>query len=294
MIYYTHGGAFHCDEVAGYSICKVAGICDRFERLSNVQNIPSDGIIADIGRVYDHQRKIYDHHQDFLLRANGYPYASAGLLWKHYGHLAVSKVIGVDDSERYVELIEKIVEAIDESIFQGIDASDSDSQYSLTASCVGGEVVAQSISDAVSAFNHKDVLDEVAQVVNFRIASNFFAMFLESKILSTKKRMDDYERFKHVAFFEGDILTLSEGIAWREVVHNEYPHVKFVISPSTHPGNPFSMIAVSVKPNSREIKVPIERPEWFEGFIHQGKWIAGAKTVNELKRLAEYNLMKSK
>lgn len=45
MKYYTHSGFFHTDEVTGYAICRLAGVCTTREltRLSDLNNIPSDG-----------------------------------------------------------------------------------------------------------------------------------------------------------------------------------------------------------------------------------------------------------
>lgn len=50
MKYYTHSGFFHADEVAGYAICRLAGVCDQLVRLTDLSSIPSNGIVADIGR----------------------------------------------------------------------------------------------------------------------------------------------------------------------------------------------------------------------------------------------------
>lgn len=89
----------------------------------------------------------------------------------------------------------------------------------------------------------------------------------------------------------GKYITLkNEFFPWKEFIHNEYPGVKFVIGPSAHPGNPYSLIAVPVSPESREVKCEIERPEWFHGFIHLGKWIAGGD-LEQLVKLAEWNFL---
>ena len=90
--------------------------------------------------------------------------------------------------------------------------------------------------------------------------------------------------------YEGQVIILSEQLPWKEIVHEQHEDTLFVIAPSNHPGSKFSMVAVPVEPDSREVKVQIQRPEWFDGFIHQGKWIAGGNSVKELRQLAWFNI----
>jgi hypothetical protein len=98
--------------------------------------------------------------------------------------------------------------------------------------------------------------------------------------------------FDYLATFErdGKVVVLEKFVNWREIICEKHPDALFVILPSGHPGSPFSMIAVPVNPTSRKLKREINRSDWFEGFIHQGKWIAGGESVIELVNLADYNL----
>jgi uncharacterized UPF0160 family protein len=56
-------------------------------RTRSPESIRQANMVFDVGRVYDHETKRYDHHQnDFTLtHPNGILLASAGLAWKHYG-----------------------------------------------------------------------------------------------------------------------------------------------------------------------------------------------------------------
>lgn len=290
MNYYTHSGLFHCDEVAGFSICKFAGVCETFTRLSDIENLPKDGLIADIGREYNPDSQRFDHHQSLLLRKNGYPLASAGLLWKHYGYYAVFNLLGGEETEQHQTYLNDIVKRVDLTLIQGIDAHDSDNAYSLTATCVGGKVRVFSLPNIVSSFNSSDIKDDELQAIQFDLAASFFNIILEKEILSAKDYIDSVAKFDELADVKGDIIVLPENLRWKEIVAEKYPNAKYVISPSFHPGNPFSMIAVPIEPESREVKKPIERPDWFKGFIHQGKWIAGGDSVDTLMRLASFNL----
>lgn len=297
MKYLTHAGRFHTDEIAGYCICYQAGVCDSFERLYNTDNLADLAntqkyIIADIGRVYDPKKRMFDHHQEFLLRDNGYPYASAGLLWKEYGYYAVLNLIGGEETDEHAAFIKNIVDYIDETFIQGIDANDSDGKYSYSAKCVAGPVKIMTLPQVIDSLNSSNVNDQIRQQNQFRVAANLFIAVLEKKIIHAKNLFETKNNIHNVATFDGDIMILSQNVNWDEIVADDYPHIKYVIAKSDHPGNKFSMIAVKKHIEEREVKIPIERPIWFEGFIHQGKWIAGANTIEELIELGYYNIKK--
>lgn len=284
MKYYTHSGLFHCDEVTGYAIVLLAGECTEFERLTDITNLPNDGIIADIGREYNPDKKRFDHHQGLILRDNSCPYASAGLLWKAFGKKVVKSV------EPSCRFSADVAQRVDETLIQGIDAHDADNTYKVTASGNCEKVRVMTLPNIVSTYNYHDVHNHEVQFGLFRTASMFVARIIKDAVNKANQFIEDKEDFKRIAQIEGCICILPRPIMWKEIVHESYPFLQYVISPSMHPGNPYSMIAVPVEPESREVKTPIERPDWFDGFIHQGKWIAGANTIDELKKLAKYNL----
>ena len=282
LTYYTHGGLFHCDEVTGYAICSLAGICNSYERLTNINDIPHDGLVADIGRIYDPHVLRFDHHQEFLLRDNGYPYASAGLLWKEFGKNIISQYTD--------ENIDEVWERVDKKLIQGIDAHDSDSKYFINTVCSAGEVEILSLPNIITQFNNSDVSNVDVQDFCFGLAVDLIKDIIHSVISQAIKYFENVIKFDSVFTINNDIGILSEGLSWKEIVNEKYPNLKFMIHPSNHPGNPFSMIAVPVTLNSREVKIPIERPEWFKGFIHNGKWIAGSNSVEGLVNLAIYSI----
>lgn len=288
MNYYTHAGLFHADEVFGYAICRMAMNNIDLVRLTDLSMIPDDGIVADIGREWAPGQRKFDHHQGFFTRENGMPYASAGMIWEAYGPAAVKKVAEIDSED----FVNEVWLRVDETLIQGIDAHDSDNKYKLEATCSGGKVRVMSLPNVISSFNSQDVSDHEAQYDLFKTAAELAEIMIENHIEQAVKFIEANNKFVDVAIFSKDdkFIILEEGMPWKEIVHEEYPETLYVISPSNHPGSPFSMIAVPVEPESREVKCPIERPSWFEGFIHQGKWIAGGQSVDELINLAEYNI----
>lgn len=285
--YYTHAGVFHSDENAGYSICVLAGVCDRFVRLTDIKNIPQDGLIADIGREYDPIKFKFDHHQGLILRPNGYPYASAGMLWKEYGEWAVKNILGIKDHKE----IEEVAARVDKKLIQGIDAHDADAQYAVTATCSAGEVDIITLPVVISTFNSADIKDAEQQDIQFELASNFMTAQIENAVRRDYDYVVAKKEFAEISEIDGKIAVLSKHIMWREIVDELHPELHFVITPSSHPGNPYSLTAVGKNLKTREVKTPIERPDWFKGFIHQGKWIAGGNSIEEMKKLAEHNLL---
>jgi len=287
--FYTHGGLFHADEVVGYTIVDGA-VGASLHRLTDINNIPDDGIVGDIGREYNKSKDRYDHHQGWLTRENGYPYATAGLLWENYGISFIRNILG--NNPEVIKSFNFIWKRIDERIIQGIDAHDADSEFSLTANCSAGEVQIVSLSILISNMNGDDSQNQEEQFTNFKKASELVFNFLKKSVINYHKQYQDFNKFESVAEFHenNQIIILSESISFREIVHEKHPDTVFVISPSTHPGNKYSMIAISVHPNSRKLKKSIERPDWFKSFIHQGKWIAGGESVDILLSLAVFNL----
>lgn len=113
----THNGGFHADDVMAYAILKEVltkrGETWTIERTRDPEIIQEADIAFDIGFEYDITKNRYDHHQRGRAgeRENGILYASAGLVWKHFG----------------MELCESeaVWSQIDRSIISAIDAQDN-------------------------------------------------------------------------------------------------------------------------------------------------------------------------
>lgn len=283
--YYTHSGLFHADEVAGFAITFLANICNEVKRIQfkDGDSLPTDGIVADIGKQYFPEDNLFDHHQGLILRDNGIPYASAGLLWKHFGEKCVLNLLP------HTEYVKEVVQKVDEVLIQGLDAHDTDNTYSVEAICSGGKINILTLSNIISTFNHFDITHTNKQLEQFYLASSLIQHVLETTIINCEQRIVDYAEFKDNIEIQDNILILNSYINWKEIVHKEYPEIDFVIQPSAHPGNPYSMIAVILEPNSRIVRIPIKRPDWFTGFIHQGEWIAGGESIEQLIKLAKFN-----
>ncbi|MCF8487180.1 MAG: MYG1 family protein [Rhodobacteraceae bacterium] len=85
----THSGGFHADELLSSVILTRLFPKAKLLRTRDADWITpsSDRIIYDVGRGYDANEGLFDHHQkDPPLRDDGRPFSSFGLIWRHFGH----------------------------------------------------------------------------------------------------------------------------------------------------------------------------------------------------------------
>jgi len=110
----THSGSFHADDVFSIAAFQMLlGIENTtFNRTRDEAVIAAADYVVDVGGVYNHVTKRYDHHQPGApVRENGIPYAGFGLMWRHYGQ----EITGSTDTANYIE----------EHLCQPIDAGDN-------------------------------------------------------------------------------------------------------------------------------------------------------------------------
>lgn len=130
----THGGNFHADDVFS-TVFEDCILCDDdkedvFVCRTRDENIIKEAmknlvVVYDVGGEYDAEAIHFDHHQKGFdeRRANGIKYASAGLIWRHYGVLIAKKCMeGIVLSEKSWENVAKTV---DRELIEGIDAFDN-------------------------------------------------------------------------------------------------------------------------------------------------------------------------
>ncbi|XP_054716616.1 MYG1 exonuclease-like [Uloborus diversus] len=143
----THSGTFHCDEVLACSMLKHADSKyhdAEIVRSRDMKVLDECDIVVDVGGVYDPETHRYDHHQrSFDHNMNSlnqdYPWtiklSSAGLVYYHFGHQIISKILGLPaDSENVNVLFHKVyenfVQEID-AIDNGIDSTDKEPRYKI-------------------------------------------------------------------------------------------------------------------------------------------------------------------
>jgi uncharacterized UPF0160 family protein len=105
----THDSRFHADDIFAVSVLSLVykGRI-KVTRTRDEKIINGGDIVLDVGNIYDADKNRFDHHQKegAGVRENGIPYASSGLIWKHFGRRLCS-----DKAWQYIE--NKIVQPID-------------------------------------------------------------------------------------------------------------------------------------------------------------------------------------
>lgn len=109
----THNGRFHTDDVFATVVVQKVHPELEIVRTRDPEMIESADTAYDVGGVYDHLRRRYDHHQPGAhKRENGLTYSAFGLIWLHEG-------INYCDGDHGVW------QRIDDVLVRGIDAGDN-------------------------------------------------------------------------------------------------------------------------------------------------------------------------
>ncbi len=144
----THDGKFHADEVLAVAVLSLSLGEDNVEivRSRDLEMIAKADIVVDVGQVYSPEHNRFDHHQPEGggVRDNGIPYASFGLVWKHFGEkLCGSKsvadeiesvmILPIDANDNGMSIIERAKEGVSPYDFHdAIDIFNPHASESLT------------------------------------------------------------------------------------------------------------------------------------------------------------------
>ncbi|NPA72277.1 MAG: MYG1 family protein, partial [Gammaproteobacteria bacterium] len=117
----THSGRFHADEV--FAISMLLMLEDyEITRTRDEEVIKQAKIVLDVGAEYDPNTLRFDHHQNSFTKAreDGTPFATAGLVWAHFGkEIMASKGLTVDYEQTFA------VQWVDDKLIKDIDAVDN-------------------------------------------------------------------------------------------------------------------------------------------------------------------------
>lgn len=135
----THGKAFHADDVCAAAVLYLLGLVSSLFRTRNRMKVESADIAIDVGYVYNPERNRYDHHQEggAGIRPNGIPYASFGLVWKHWGEQLCGSA--------------EVAELVDAHLVQSVDATDCG--HDLYANLTYQGAAPHTVSDIIWAYN---------------------------------------------------------------------------------------------------------------------------------------------
>lgn len=272
----THGGVFHADETLATAILERALGDIAVIRVSSVpDDLPGGAIVYDIG----HGK--FDHHQKegAGVRKNGIPYASAGLVWKEYGMIALSNVEDVEDVWRKV----------DKRLVQGVDAVDCG--FAPKRGVAG----VMTLSQVISEFNPLP-WNDVTESQGFEQAVMLMRAVLDNSILSVgcPRQMKDVVEGA-IEHAEGGVMVLPEYLPWKEPFcvssSQRVNDIVFVVYPSVRGGYNWQSVPRSMENLEVKKKAPAS---WrgLEGsslqavcnvpdavFCHRGGFIGGAESL---------------
>lgn len=283
----THDRVVHADDVFAAGILNIINPGVRVVRTRDPDVLRSaagapDTYLLDVGGRYDPSLRLFDHHQPegagFRNPANQeWPYATAGLVWKHYGSDAVLQLHpSLAGSE-----VQEVVQHIDDSMIRYIDAVDCGVRI---------KTAGPSISALIGSFN-PSWYEEDEDV--FPLVMNLAQVLLTNMVKRYAGKVLARERVRQATLsHDNRILVLETCLPWSEVVSTEMSEVLFVIYPvDTEGGRTQWQLRAAINADlSPRIKLPQEwggrerevlariSGEKSAVFCHRSRHLAGAES----------------
>ncbi|KQV70324.1 MYG1 family protein [Rhizobium sp. Root1220] len=291
----THSGGFHADELLSSVILTRLFPQARLVRSRSPEWTTSgkDRIVFDVGGAYDAPAQIFDHHQRGApQRADGQPYSSFGLIWKHYGsdYLAASGV-----PEAYIETIHA---SFDARFVLPVDLVDNGALSPAVAGLLAGLTLPALLETLKPVF---DEADPAAEDRAFHTALAIARSFVEARIAQShaKLRAEALVQRAIADTGRGRILELPMGMPFRAaIVKAGADHLLFVVHPRE---NDWCLTGIRRADEGFELRADL--PAAWAGlthrdleaacgvagasFCHNGRFIAAAKTREAALAMAE-------
>ena len=282
----THNGHFHGDEVFAVATLLLKYPDAEVIRSRDPNVIAQGDIVLDVGHIYDFNLMRFDHHQSQGAgeRTNGIPYASSGLIWKHFGE----EIAGGKEE----------AQLIDDVIMTPLDAEDNAKVFS-TAIVAG--LKEYSLGDFVESFARGTNTLQSSEEAFFKALVPCREL-LKREIDIARQRVLDWNKVRDIYEKSEDkhIIVLNTYLSWgRALIETE---ALFVIYPRTD--GSWGVQGVLKEPNTfmRKKLFPVS---WagLDGedlvkktgvldatFCHRSRHLAGAKTKESAIALAEIAL----
>ena len=309
----THAGIFHEDEVNGSEELALIAPGIKIIRSDDPEVFEKADLRLDQCRRYCHENGDHDHHQEEgagYRESNGIAYATAGLIWKHYG-LEVIKALNLSGMVD----IEDIWRRVDWNYFVPIDANDTGDLVAEGIAKVRGTEETIRIplgkgAKAITDFNGVEGIDDMrpeAQDERFHTARKEVARV---RIIAAVKRAM-MERLWDIHIKERDTgspLILCDmrspdvECVWTESACDR-EHILYAVFPSSR-NDEWRLKAIPIHSNTYELRRPLpaawggldreelDRVTGVKGcvFCHRKLFIAGTKTREAALELAEIAL----
>ncbi|KKT81139.1 MAG: hypothetical protein A3B07_01605 [Candidatus Yonathbacteria bacterium RIFCSPLOWO2_01_FULL_43_27] len=225
----THSGNFHADEI--FACATLSLLFDgaiEIVRSRDPKVWETGDVVLDVGSVYDEAQLRFDHHQEGFseARENGIPYASFGLIWKHFGE----KVAGSAYAAR----------VIDERLVQPIDAGDNGVETYTRHGDVSPYLISDVIGSFRPAWNEKRTGD-----LGFHEAFLVALQILKREIVLAQGEEEGTRRTEEAYAHAEDkrIIIIDSHYSWYGVLKN-YPEPLFVVKPNRETDGQWKVEAV--------------------------------------------------
>jgi len=291
----THSGGFHADELLASVI-----LTRLFPHAQLVRTRASDWttpaphkIIYDVGRVFDADAQIFDHHQrPNPLREDGQPYSSFGLIWAHYGR----------DYLRALEVPEGDIDDIHASFDAGfvlpIDLVDNGALAPATAGALAGLTLPSLLGTLKPVFDAPAAdADDAAFAAALPVARAFVEGSLAGKAAKRRAHALVLEAVARAG--ASPVLELPMGMPFRKAVEEAgADHMLFVVHPR---GDDWTVNGIRLRGDGFELRADL--PQAWAGltdaaleaasgvagarFCHNGRFIAVAGTRAAALALAD-------
>ncbi|KAJ1957646.1 metal-dependent protein hydrolase [Linderina pennispora] len=313
----THSGTFHCDEaLACYMLRQLPEYKDAtITRSRDPATLDACDIVVDVGGVYDHENKRYDHHQRGFDEQFSEKFktklSSAGLIYKHYGKDVITAVLEGKVSEVEAEIL---YQKLYEVMIEGIDGIDNGvSQYPEDLEPAYKE--STNLSSRVGRLNPWWNEPEGDMDARFTKAMDMVGEEFYGRVryyglawLPGRKIVEDGINGRFDIDRSGQIVLFDQFCPWKDHLHTieeemlakdpEAPKILYVLYPDT--SNAWRVQAVPEKPGAFTSRHPL--PEAWRGvrdealsertgiegciFVHQAGFIGGNKTRDGALELA--------
>ncbi|KAJ0172086.1 hypothetical protein K1T71_012059 [Dendrolimus kikuchii] len=283
LIIGTHDGVFHCDEVLACYMLKCLPEYKNAEiiRTRDMAKLNECDIVVDVGAVFDHEKKRYDHHQreftetlSSLKPELGDKYkiklSSAGLIYTYYGEdliqLFAAKeppLSSADLKVIYKKVYENFIEEID-AIDNGVPMTLEKPAYKIRTH------VSSRIGRLNPEWNSNQSIDinEIFKTAMKLISEEF--IYTVNYFINVWLPARDYVKMSLENRFEihksGEILEFKERFPWKEHLYDledemSIGHeVKYVIF--NDKPNSWRVQAVPVDPFSFITRKPLHKSWW--------------------------------
>lgn len=219
----THSGRFHADEVFAIAMILMLGE-KEIVRSRDQEIIEQAEIVLDVGGEYNPETLRFDHHQNSFTRTreDGTPYATAGLVWEHFGERILAAKGLEGDYERQFAL-----NWVDQKIIKDIDAVDNG---------VFSEDPRPSVSMLIGMMNASSTDDVEAQQAAFNQAIEFTSGILNNFIKAALKEAEVVVELEAYAKnVDEGVLVLAENLPFKDFIRS-HPEIKRVVYPKGSEG----------------------------------------------------------